>query len=232
MAVEFSAIIPCYNEAANIAGIAARFAEKDDGLCELVLVDNGSSDGTAAAIALAAAQYPFVRFVSVPINLGYGHGILQGLSAAQGDWLGWSHGDLQCDPADLRQAFALARSCGEKTFVKGERSGRSFADHIFTAGMAAFETFCFAVPLRDINAQPTVFHRSFFAQWKNPPADFTLDLYAYALARRLGLKVLRLPVRLTPRHAGVSSWNRGIGSRIALSLNVIKASVRIKKSLP
>jgi glycosyltransferase involved in cell wall biosynthesis len=232
MDVEFSAVVPCYNEEGNVAAIAAGFAEKAPAGCELVLVNNGSSDGTAAAVAAAQKQYPFVRAVHVSVNQGYGHGINQGLAAAQGEWLGWTHGDMQCDPADLFRALELAKKSGANAFVKGLRSGRGMTDRFFTAGMSVFESLYFWTRLWDINAQPAVFHRSFYARWQEPPGDFTLDLYACALARKLDMKILRMPVKLSPRHDGVSSWNRGLASRLALSAGVIKASMRIKKVLP
>ena len=45
--------------------------------------------------------------------------------------------------------------------------------------MSLFETLLLRTRLWDINAQPTMFHRDFFASWDRPPHDFSLDLYAY-----------------------------------------------------
>ena len=49
----------------------------------------------------------FGRVVTVPVNLGYGHGILSGLREAKGDYLAWTHADLQTDPADVVKAWEL-----------------------------------------------------------------------------------------------------------------------------
>ena len=46
----------------------------------------------------------------------------------------------------------------------------------------------------DINAQPTMFHRSFFEKWYKPPKDFSLDLYVYHLALKNKLTIKRFSV--------------------------------------
>ncbi len=65
-------------------------------------------------------------------------GWLQGLKHATGDYIGWTHADLQTDPKDVVRGFELIND--ENTFVKGSRRGRRFGDNIFTIGMAIFET--------------------------------------------------------------------------------------------
>jgi hypothetical protein len=59
----------------------------------------------------------------------------------------------------------------------------------------------------DINAQPTLFHRSFYEEWKDPPKDFSLDLFAYFMAKRNYLNIKRFPVLFGERAHGISHWN-------------------------
>lgn len=233
-APDFSAVLICYNEAGNVLPAARRLAEAGFGglPAEAVFVDNGSADSTGAEIAQAAAQYPFVRGVTVPVNKGYGHGILCGLAAARGAWLGWTHGDMQFDPADLVKAYRLAlEAATTRVFVKGLRAGRSLGERFFTGGMAVFMSVWLGVRLRDINGQPCVFHRNLYARWENPPLDFTLDLFAYALAARLGCRIIRFAAPVRPRHSGESSWNRGLRSRLSLSGRVLRASGPLKRAV-
>ena len=56
----------------------------------------------------------------------------------------------------------------------------------FTFGMSVFESVLLRRPLRDINAQPTLFPRSLYETWTTPPEDFALDLYAYVSAKSAG----------------------------------------------
>lgn len=205
-----SLVIPCYNEAANLPLLVPRCREVSKATGgEVILVDNGSTDGTSAGLADLLRGETGVRSVRVEVNRGYGFGILAGLRAAEGRVLGWTHADMQTDPMDAVAGLELfdKAACPQRLFAKGRRSGRPAGDVAFTVGMSIFETLLLRVGLWDINAQPSMFGRSFFATWASPPHDFSLDLFAYSEAKRRGLAVKRFPVRFGARAHGVSSWN-------------------------
>lgn len=209
-APEHSLVIPCYNEAANLPLLVARCRECFRGSAvEVVLVDNGSTDDSPAVLSGLLRNDGQIRSVRVEKNQGYGFGILNGLRAARGDILGWTHADMQTDPADFLKAVAKFGVAADPAnlFVKGRRQGRPLGDEIFTTGMAVFETVLLGKPLIDINAQPTVFHRRFFESWTAPPHDFSLDLYAYFQAKARGLEVERFGVVFGARAHGTSRWN-------------------------
>ena len=99
--MKYSIVIPCYNESDNIPLILKRFAEVIEGYeIEVILINNGSTDDTEMVIEKLLPQYTFARCVLVPVNQGYGYGILQGLKSANGDYIGWTHADMQTDPGD------------------------------------------------------------------------------------------------------------------------------------
>lgn len=210
MTPKYSLVIPCYNEAATLPLLVGRCRESLSGRgVEIILVDNGSTDASAETLAALLAGESDIRSVRVEINQGYGFGILSGLRAARGAVLGWTHADMQTDPADFLKAAAMfdAAAEPERLFVKGRRRGRPVGDEIFTTGMAIFETLLLGKPLIDINAQPTAFHRSFFESWSLPPHDFSLDLYAYFQAKAAGLRIERFDVVFGERAHGMSRWN-------------------------
>lgn len=209
-ALTHSLVIPCYNEAANLPLLVARCRESLSGHpVEVVLVDNGSTDDSPAVLARLVSGDAQIRSVRVEKNQGYGFGILSGLRAARGGVLGWTHADMQTDPADFLKAARLFDEAPDpaRLFVKGRRRGRPLSDEAFTSGMAVFETLLLGRPLIDINAQPTVFHRNFFESWTAPPNDFSLDLYAYFQAKAHGLEVKRFDVVFGERAHGTSHWN-------------------------
>ncbi len=234
--MKLSIIVPCYNEVKNIPLILERFGEsihRND--VEVILVDNGSTDSTAAELKQLLPEYKFARSVTVPVNQGYGYGIMQGLKAAEGEFIGWTHADMQTDPRDVLRALAIIekkerKKRKEKIYVKGSRKGRSISDRIFTNGMSLFEYILLKAQLYDINAQPNIFHKKFFEKWKNPPHDFSLDLYAFYMARRLGLEVIRFPVLFPERIHGVSKWNTGLRSKWKFIKRTVGYSINLKRS--
>ena len=208
--MKVSLIIPCYNESKSLPELLKNCQEAFYGKnIEVVIVDNGSTDNTQEILEILIKDYPFVTLVKVEKNLGYGNGILQGLQSASGEVLGWTHADLQTNPDDVNKGLLVFEKAKdvEKTFVKGERYGRSFIDVFFTVGMALFESILLKTKMWDINAQPTLFHKSFFNSWVEPPNDFSLDLFAYYMAKKKGLCISRFPVVFSERVHGISNWN-------------------------
>jgi glycosyltransferase involved in cell wall biosynthesis len=217
-----SIVVPCYNEAENLPQLIARFVELARVApldWELILVDNGSTDDSAAVLAreCAKAGRAFIRVVRVPApNVGYGHGILTGLSAARGELLGWTHADGQTPPADVLRAFERLRSASapRRTLVKGRRRGRPLKDVLFTLGMQASAACLLRENLADINAQPKVFHRDLLALAHTPPADLSLDLYFLWLAQKRGFSVETIDVAFGAREHGDSKWAFSVRSKL------------------
>jgi glycosyltransferase involved in cell wall biosynthesis len=230
--MRFSLVIPCYNEAANLPLLLERCKElavRPD--VEVVLVDNGSTDRTAEVLQNLLPKYPRCRSIRVAKNQGYGFGIVSGLRAAEGQILGWTHADMQTDPQDVFLGLGLFEKHGDDIFVKGRRYGRPFMDVVFTVGMSVFETLLLARPMWDINAQPTMFSRSFFDDWETPPEDFSLDLFTYYQAQSSGLKVYRFPVRFGERAHGVSHWNVNWAAKWKFIRRTIDFSLQLKKKI-
>ena len=228
--MKLSVVVPCYNEKENIPLMLQRFGElirrKD---IEVILVDNGSTDGSDQVLKELVPDYFFARTVTVPVNQGYGYGILQGLQACRGEYIGWTHADMQTDPKDILKALHIIEKVKEPVFVKGSRKGRPLFDVFFTMGMSLFETCYLHKKLYDINAQPNIFPRTFYESWENPPYDFALDLYALYMARVNKLKVIRFPVSFPKRIHGESKWNTGLKAKWKFIKRTMTFSVKLKK---
>ncbi|MCK9403240.1 MAG: glycosyltransferase family 2 protein [Chitinophagaceae bacterium] len=230
--MKFSLIIPCYNEAANLALLLDRcqiVAQHPD--CEVILVDNGSIDNSKEVLNQLLPRYPSCRTVHVKINTGYGFGILEGLRAAKGDILGWTHADMQTDPQDALTGLKIFEQFGSNILVKGKRYGRPLGDVFFTVCMSIFETGLLGKPMWDINAQPTMFTRNFFETWVNPPKDFSLDIFVYYTALNQGLKVHRFNVLFTKRVHGVSHWNINWAAKLKFIQRTLNFSLQLRKSI-
>ena len=232
---KLSLIIPCYNESKNLPTLLDKCnelfsLEKD---IEIILVDNGSTDETSKVLDDITTDMSFITRVKVDLNLGYGHGILAGLSIAKGEIIGWTHADMQTDPTDVLKGYDSFQKSAtpEFLFVKGNRHDRPIFDTIFTFGMAIFETILLRRVMWDINAQPTLFHRSFFLNLGSPPNDFSLDLYAYYLAIKTGLKIKRFPVKFSKRLYGVSNWNFSFSSKYRFIKRTLFYSFNLRRKM-
>ena len=153
---------------------------------EIIFVNNGSEDESLKVFKkLIPNQTNNLKYINLKKNLGYGNGILEGLKKSKGEFLGWTHADLQTNPADALKNFKLfLNPSSEKTFIKGKRVNRNSFDNFFSFGMSIFESMLFQKIFFEINAQPNLFSRSFYQTWKNPPNDFSLDLYVYFQAKK------------------------------------------------
>lgn len=232
--MKLSIIVPCYNEADNLSLILDGFnkAIKGRNDIELIIVNNGSRDNSKEILGDLLPKYKFARCVDVNVNQGYGFGILSGLREAKGEFIGWTHGDFQTPPSDTLKALEIIeRSKNPKNiYIKGLRKRRPFFDKFFTFGMGVFESLYIGKLFYDINAQPNIFHKSFFKTWNNPPYDFSLDLYALYLAKsNKDIAVVRFPVFFLKRIHGESHWNKNLLSKLKFIKRTILFSIELKK---
>jgi len=104
MTPRYSLIIPFYNEAGNIMPLlenATDVLTRLNGDAEIILVNDGSTDATAAEIAACISRWPQCRAITHPHNLGQNVALLAGLRAARGEFILTMDGDRQNDPGDF-----------------------------------------------------------------------------------------------------------------------------------
>ncbi len=109
---ELSVVVPMYNEQTNVTAFVEAVSAVLAGAAidhELVLVDDGSSDGTWDAIVQAARARPALRGISLSRNFGHQGALLAGLNHARGRAVVTMDGDLQHPPATLLELVAAWR---------------------------------------------------------------------------------------------------------------------------
>jgi hypothetical protein len=149
-----SACLLCYNDAETIAGLVERAAGALDEIGpegEIVVVDDGSADDSLERLAEVASREPRLRVVEHGSNRGYGGALRSALSQARGDWVFYTDGDGQYDPAQL---VRLAKHVtGDVDWVQGYKRYRSdpLQRRIVGAVYAAAMGFAFGLPIRDID---------------------------------------------------------------------------------
>ena len=228
--INFSIVFPCYNEGKNLKKIL-NLSEKflcSQSRAEIIIVDNGSVDKTEYIIENYKKQRSKIKFVKIRRNIGYGNGILTGLKYAKGNYIGWAHGDDENTFYRFKKAIELSNN-KKNIFVKGYRSAnRKILDLIFSYSLNVFSSIILRDGLWEITAQPTFFSKNLFKKFKNPPLDFSLDLYAYFIAKKNNFKILRIKYKYLERKKGSSSWNKNFFSRIKLSLSYLNYLIKLK----
>ncbi len=236
-----SICIPCFNEEKSLLELGERLkklnnviTKKYDGeiKLEVILINNGSEDYSSEIIYKLENENKFIRSVNILKNRGYGFGIKSGLRVANGDYIGWTHADLQTDVIDIQKAIHILINSkySQKIYIKGSRKGRALFDNAFTFAMSIIESILFRVIIFDINAQPNILPRSFLSDLEYSPNDFSFDLYFYIKAIRSSLTVKRFTVNFPPRKYGISSWNKDFFSKIKFIKRTLSYSIKLLKS--
>ncbi len=233
--MNFSLIIPLWNEGANVPELIRVIAESglpQSGMQELILVNNGSSDQTGALVAEGAARYPWIVPVQLPQNHNYGGGVYEGFKHARSGILCYIPGDLQVMPDDVvrvHQAFtAQPASKASRLFVKGHRTVRhdplqtQWVSRVYTVLANAL----LGLKVKDVNGLPKMFHRDLMDL---VPAErmktFVFDSQILSLARHHQWVIQEIPVTFHSRREGVSSWSR---KRMQVYAQVLKQIVKLR----
>lgn len=202
-----SLVLPAHDEEANIGPVVARalevlpyFADR----FEVVVVDDGSRDGTARIVDDLAAADARVRVVRHPRNRGYGAALTSGFAASTGDWVMFMDSDRQFDLADLR---LLAPFVDEYEIVAGFRLERSDPLHrrVFAEVFNVAVRLLFGVHLRDIDCAFKIFRGDLIRSLDLSAPGALINAEIQAKARRHGARLMQVGVHHYPRVAGVAS---------------------------
>ena len=148
-----SVFFPCYNDEATIARMVevARATLDRVGVtdAEVIVVNDGSSDRSAAILAELATREPMLRVVTHERNCGYGGALLSGFAASTKQWVFYTDGDGQFDPSELE--LLVQRASDEVDVVQGYKLRR--ADGIVRAVIGRvyhrFVKLMFGLQIRD-----------------------------------------------------------------------------------
>ncbi|MDD5556343.1 MAG: glycosyltransferase family 2 protein [bacterium] len=205
-----SVIVPCYNEEGNIEELVARtdtnFREHGiDG--EIILVDDASTDGTAAKIREVMRRFPNVVTETHPRNLGIAGGWRTGLRLARGGYVLITDADLQYAPEDNAKLVARALETGAD-IVQGFRIGHNYSDSLrysLSLGFCWTLNILFGCRLHDIKSGYIVFRREVFRdvlETRHRYRHFQHFVTISAVSK--GYRIVQVPIIFYERHWGSS----------------------------
>jgi dolichol-phosphate mannosyltransferase len=213
--MKISVVIPVCNEADNVGPLAREIqaALADHRPFEIIFVDDGSTDGTAAVVEAARAEgIPEIRLLQHSQRCGQSRAVCTGVEAARAEWVATLDGDGQNDPADIpRLMQALAAGDPSLKLVMGNRTTRkdTWLRRISSRVANGVRGRLLRDGTPDTGCGIKLMHRETFMRlpWFNHMHRFLPALY-----QRAGARVISVPVRHRPRTRGVSKY--GLNNRL------------------
>jgi dolichol-phosphate mannosyltransferase len=217
--MELSIVIPVRNEAGNVAPLVAEIRAALGGrlIYEILYVDDGSDDSTAAEIGQLAAETPDLRLLAHARSCGQSAAIRTGVRAARAPWIATLDGDGQNDPADILELWRvrLARPTAASVLLNGHRKDRqdSWSKRWASRVANAIRRRLLGDDTPDAGCGLKLFPRTLFLDL---PYFDHMHRFLPPLVLREGGKVLSVPVNHRPRRGGVSKY--GVFDRLGVGI--------------
>lgn len=224
--LSLSVIVPAFNEAqrlpASLSLLAGRLAElrPQIGPYEVIVVDDGSVDGTAEVAREFLELFPIGRLVRLPWNCGKGMAVRTGISAATGQSIVFMDADLSTDVGHLPEMLLGLQQAdvvvGSRCAPGAEVLGRTPVRKLGSAAYNGLARRLTATPIRDTQCG--------FKGFRSAPAKvlfslarssgFGFDVEVITLAAVMGLRIVELPVRWTAANGSTVRLHRHGGKML------------------
>ena len=204
-----SVFFPAYNDSGTIASMVIRTVKAAAELTsdfEIIVVDDGSADGTAQIADELARTYPQVRAVHHPINRDYGAALQTGFRSATKELIFYTDGDAQYDPAELSALWA--KMSAECDLVNGYKISRADPLHRIVIGRIYHHivSVMFGLKLRDVDCDFRLMRRSIFERIN---LEKTSGIICVEMMKKIqdgGFRIAEVPVHHYHRAFGRSQF--------------------------
>ncbi len=213
-----SIIVPVYNEARTVRAVLDRLLTIDLPVPrEILVVDDGSTDGTGDVLDKAAGEGLAVTVIRMPRNGGKGTAIRTGLARATGTIVAIQDADLELDPAQLASLVQPIVS-GQVNVVYGSRflDGTSRAPRMTIAGnrmLTAATNVLYGSAITDMETCYKIMRLEIARSLNLTASRFEIEPEITARVLRAGHQIHELPVRFAPRSKAEGKkikWRDGI----------------------
>jgi glycosyltransferase involved in cell wall biosynthesis len=221
---DISVVIPVYNEEENVEPLLAELypaLQALDRTFEVICVDDGSSDGTFAALARQARLRPGMRVIRFRRNFGQTAAMSAGIEAARGRIIVPMDADLQNDPADIARLLTALEEGGHEVVSGWRRErkdlefGRKLPSRVANGLISAVS----GVRLHDYGCSLKAYRREVL---EGVRLYGEMHRFIPIYASWQGARVSELVVNHRPRRAGRSKYGLGRTLKVLLDLLVVK----------
>ena len=210
-----SIVVPTYNERDNIALLISglRAALEETWEFEVIVVDDGSPDGTADVVRSAAAEYPSIRLVERPRKLGLGSAVAAGFSLAKGDYWVMMDADLSHRPQDLPILLeALANAdivVGSRYISGGATQGWPLQRRLMSRAAGMLAQKALGLEIRDATSGFAAFRRETVEPLLPSLRPEGFKLLLEIVVRATQARVTEAPITFVERRHGKSKLSIG-----------------------
>ena len=212
--MKLSVVIPAHNEEGSVEQTVRAVADRlrrEEIDYELVVVDDASTDGTAAIVRRLAAQDPAIRYVRSPYRGGFGFAVRAGLDVYTGDAVAIVMADLSDSPDDLVSYYRLLEAgfdcaLGSRFIRGGATHGYPFVKFVLNRGVNLFIRLLFGHGYNDTTNAFKAYRREAIDTVQplvSNHFNLTVELPLKAIVR--GHSYAIVPITWRNRQAGVSN---------------------------
>jgi glycosyltransferase involved in cell wall biosynthesis len=204
-----SVFFPAYNDSGTIASLvitALKTARRLTPDFEVIIVNDGSADTTAEIADELARTYPEVRVIHHERNRGYGGALRSGFAAAQREFVFYTDGDAQYDPAEMEALWEALRD--DVDLVNGYKISRSDPLHRIIIGRVYHHTvkLLFGLSVRDVDCDFRLLRRSIFDRVTLEKDSGVICLEMMKKIEDAGFRIAEVPVHHYHRAYGRSQF--------------------------
>jgi glycosyltransferase involved in cell wall biosynthesis len=204
-----SVFFPAYNDSGTIASMVIRAVQAASELTpdyEVIVVNDGSADATPQIVDELARTYPHVRAVHHPRNRGYGGALQTGFRSATKEFIFYTDGDAQYDPAELAALWAQMTPAAD--LVNGYKISRSDPFHRIVIGRIYhhFVKLLFGLSVRDVDCDFRLMRRSIFEKINLEKTSGVICLEMMKKIEDAGFRIVEVPVHHYHRAFGKSQF--------------------------
>ena len=228
-----SIFFPAYNDSGTIASLvitALRTARKLTPDHEVIVVNDGSADGTAEILDELASIYPQVRIVTHEKNRGYGGALRTGFASATRELIFYTDGDAQYDPAEMEALWR--RFDQDVDLVNGYKISRSDPLHRIIIGRVYHHLVktLFRLTVRDVDCDFRMMRRSIFETVHLEKNSGVICLEMMKKITDGGFRIAEVPVHHYHRAYGKSQFfNFGRLYRTAIDVMKLWWALAVKR---
>jgi glycosyltransferase involved in cell wall biosynthesis len=223
---ELSIVIPLKDEEQNVVPLHDELSGVLRTLghpYEIILVDDGSEDGTFEKLAEVQARDPYVRVVRFNRNYGQTAAFAAGFARARGRFIVTSDGDLQNDPADIGRLLDLARTHDVVVGWRKDRKDDFLTRHVPSVVANLLLSVVTGIRLHDYGCSLKVYRAEVVKPLK---LRHGMHRYLPALASQLGGRVTEVVVNHRPRRFGRSKYGLSRTFRVVADLVQLRSLMR------